>query len=119
MKRLLIAGVPVLAVAAYLLLSTEQFNRSETPVLAERVALQVDGMTCAGCAFSVRVALQELDGVYEAEVDVEGSKAKVAYESEKVTIDQMVEAINAQASKPIDRRPDRKAVRWESPRVKA
>jgi len=95
MKRLLIAGVPILAVAAYLLLPMEQTKRPETPVSAERVALRVEGMTCAGCAVSVRLALNGLEGIYEAEVDVEGSKAVVAYAPEKVTIDQMVQAINA------------------------
>ena len=95
MRRLLIAAVPILAVAAYFLLPMEQSNRSETPESAERIALRVDGMTCAGCAVSVRFALNGLEGVYETEVDVEGSKAVVAYAPEKVTIDQMVQAINA------------------------
>ena len=61
--------------------------------LPDSIALLV--MTCVGCAVSVRFALNGLEGVYEAEVDIKGSKAVAAYAAEKVTIAQMVQAINA------------------------
>lgn len=95
MKKLLFAAVPILALAAYVLVPTRHVETSPTPDSARHVAIEVGGMTCAGCAVSVKHALNGLDGVYGAEIDVEGSKATVAFAPEKVTIDQIVNAINS------------------------
>lgn len=95
----IVAGVLVVAGAAFL-----AFNRSEDvsanakvaaagPV--KRVVLPVEGMTCSGCAISVKMALKDLKGIREAQVDVEKGEAAVTYIEGKVTVDQMIRAINS------------------------
>lgn len=61
---------------------------------AARITLRVDGMTCASCNLTVKLTLKRLDGVLDAEVTrkPEG-RAAVTYEPEKVTVEQMIEAI--------------------------
>lgn len=51
-------------------------------------------MTCSGCAVSVRNALLETPGVASAEVDLESARAKVQYDSARVSLAQLVEVVN-------------------------
>lgn len=59
---------------------------------AEKVILDVPGMTCPSCPFTVQKSLERLDGVISAEVTFETKKAQVTYDPARVSIDQMVEA---------------------------
>jgi copper chaperone CopZ len=73
--------------------------RSSIPVAAPAaqlatVELKVSGMTCSGCAVSVRNALLETPGVVSAEVDLESARARVRYDSAKASLAQLVEAVN-------------------------
>jgi Cu+-exporting ATPase len=58
------------------------------------VAVPVDGMSCAACVASVRNGLKSLDGVTGVEVNLAQREAKVEYESEKVSPEKIVKAIN-------------------------
>ena len=58
------------------------------------IELKVSGMTCSGCAVSVRNALLEVRGVASASVDHEAGRATVQYDSSKVSADQLLEAVN-------------------------
>jgi copper chaperone CopZ len=73
--------------------------RSSIPVAAttaqlSTVVLKVSGMTCSGCAVSVRNALLETMGVTSAEVNLESARAKVQYDPDKVSAAQLIEAVN-------------------------
>ncbi|OGG54811.1 MAG: hypothetical protein A3F84_21845 [Candidatus Handelsmanbacteria bacterium RIFCSPLOWO2_12_FULL_64_10] len=60
-------------------------------------------MYCGGCAVSVRVALKKLEGVQDAKVDAKKAQAVVDYVEGKVTVEQMVQAVEKvgyKASKP-------------------
>jgi mercuric transport protein len=64
------------------------------PAEATKVAtIQVEGMTCGGCAIGVRTALKRLDGVAKAEVSYQEQRAVVTFDPAKVTTDQLLEAI--------------------------
>ncbi len=56
--------------------------------------LKVEGMTCASCAPTVKMVLKKLDGVVKADVSADEEKAEVDYHKEKVTVDQMIKAVN-------------------------
>jgi mercuric ion transport protein len=58
------------------------------------VQIKVSGMTCSGCAVSVRNALLETPGVASAEVDLESARAKVQYDPGKASATQLIEAVN-------------------------
>lgn len=58
------------------------------------VTVQVEGMTCASCGVTVRIAVKKLYGVKEAKVNVSGKEAAVEYDPAKVTPEKIVEAIN-------------------------
>lgn len=62
------------------------------PVSTARVALDVDGMTCASCDVTVRRALLNVDGVEAAEVTFEPPRAVVTYDPTRVALDQLTEA---------------------------
>lgn len=55
--------------------------------------IKVEGMTCNHCKSSVEGALNQLDGVNNAAVNLEENNVQVAYEEGKVNFDQMKEAI--------------------------
>ena len=82
-------------------LSRSFSKKSATPALARNPGsqtlriqkIQVEGMTCGGCAESVRQAVIKLAGVASAAVTLERKEALVAYDGTKVTPQQMVEAI--------------------------
>lgn len=70
-------------------------GQAQSAVTADRRAsLRVDGMTCASCSVTVRVAATKLDGIALVEVDVEGGAATVSFDSTKVTAEQIAAAIS-------------------------
>lgn len=78
-------------------------SKPQTGVAARTVTLNVEGMYCGGCAVSVRVALKKLEGVQDAKVDAKKAQAVVDYVEGKVTVEQMVQAVEKvgyKASKP-------------------
>ncbi len=57
------------------------------------VRVPVDGMICMVCAGSVKNALKAVDGVQNAEVNLEKRHATVHYENGKVTVDELARVI--------------------------
>jgi mercuric transport protein len=57
------------------------------------VTLHIEGMTCGGCVIGVRKVLERLAGVQKAEVSYEKQRAVVTYDPDKVTVEQLIEAI--------------------------
>lgn len=53
----------------------------------------VQGMTCAHCQAAVTEALKGVPGVALAEVDLQRQQAKVGYEEDKVTADELAKAV--------------------------
>lgn len=58
--------------------------------------ISVQGMSCGHCKMSVEGALNELDGVSAATVDLEVGNVKVEYDEAKVSMKDMQEAIEDQ-----------------------
>ena len=57
-------------------------------------ALRIDGMTCASCSITVRLAIKKLPGVRDVKVSAEAKTAVVDYDPTKVTPEQMIEAVD-------------------------
>jgi len=70
------------------------------PVLAaekkapETIPLAVKGMTCVSCEPTVKKALKNLPGVSGVKVSYKKGEAVIEYDPEKVTPEQMIDAIN-------------------------
>lgn len=58
--------------------------------------LNVQGMTCGHCKMSVEGAINKIDGVSSAEVNLEAGSVDVTFDESKVTIDVMKDAIEEQ-----------------------
>lgn len=59
------------------------------------VVLEIEGMTCGGCAIAARKVIERLDGVRTATVDYETRRAVVTYDLEKITVDRMIAAVKS------------------------
>jgi copper chaperone CopZ len=57
------------------------------------VLIPVEGMSCVVCAASVKKALQSIDGVQEAEINLERREARVRFVEGKVSPKQLVAAV--------------------------
>nr|WP_262886191.1 cation transporter [Rhodothermus marinus] len=57
------------------------------------MVLEVQGMTCEACSQAVVYALRRLEGVQAAEVTLEPPEARVRFDTTKVSVAQLVEAI--------------------------
>ncbi|MCL6600468.1 MAG: copper ion binding protein [Alicyclobacillus macrosporangiidus] len=55
--------------------------------------ITVKGMTCSGCVNSVTKALKGVEGVQEANVDLQGQKATVTFDEAKTNVAKLKEAI--------------------------
>ncbi|WP_270179813.1 copper chaperone CopZ [Alkalihalobacillus sp. CinArs1] len=62
----------------------------------EQTTIKIEGMTCNHCKSAVETALTELEGVSGVEVDLKQGKADVSYDSAKVTVSDMNEAVEEQ-----------------------
>lgn len=65
-----------------------------SPALAteQTVTLSVPGMTCAACPFTVRTALNRVEGVAKADVSYKKFEAKVIFDDEKTTVEALINA---------------------------
>ncbi|HEY3419221.1 MAG TPA: heavy metal translocating P-type ATPase [Methanomassiliicoccales archaeon] len=62
-------------------------------VIINEVTLSIGGMSCASCASTVEEAVQELDGVLSASVNLATEKLTVRYDPQRVRVPQMKKAI--------------------------
>ncbi|MEP7027021.1 MAG: heavy metal-associated domain-containing protein [Candidatus Eisenbacteria bacterium] len=99
-------GLGVVAVAGFVVLTassqrSERRARGEAVVATAPVAasdsrivrIDVDGMTCAGCAKTVETELRKVPGVTACRVDVSGSVAEVKLAISDVSDEALVAAI--------------------------
>jgi copper chaperone CopZ len=61
--------------------------------IMNKVELKVLGMACGGCSAAVERALQNLNGVSSARVELAEKTAYVEYDSSRVTLDDLKRAI--------------------------
>jgi copper chaperone CopZ len=66
---------------------------SATAGEVHRAVLSIDGMTCPGCAYAAEQALLKTDGVIEAEVSYQEKRGIVTYDSGKVSVKELGEAV--------------------------
>ncbi len=99
MSWLVLAAVVLAIGAGAVAISVTGERRGDTGTsakVAETNALRipVQGMTCAVCAANVKKALQSVQGVEAAEVDLERREARVRYGEGEVSPERLVDAIN-------------------------
>jgi len=86
----------LLLIASFLLLTAcgEANNSSANvvPESAQKVSLAVSNMTCSTCGPTVRRALQQVNGVYKANVDTASHSATVYFDPSKTKISALIEA---------------------------
>lgn len=59
-----------------------------------KIALDVSGMTCEGCANAVQAALMKIDGVKAAYVSSESGRAEIAFDDKKTSLDALIAAVD-------------------------
>lgn len=82
-------GIVVLGLVLLLMLSYAALTSAKT----EKTEIVVKGMTCDNCVAAVTGALEKIDGVKNASVDLKSGKAVVEYEAGKTTLDKLESAI--------------------------
>ena len=60
------------------------------------VLLNVSGMSCGHCVSAVEGSVGKLNGVNQVKVHLESGKVDVAFDQEKVTLEEIKEAIDDQ-----------------------
>jgi Cu+-exporting ATPase len=62
-----------------------------TTIMAQKkIILPITGMTCANCAANIQRGVQRLEGVDEVAVNFASEKASVAYDPERISLDDLV-----------------------------
>lgn len=59
------------------------------------VTLEVQNMTCSGCAIAVKTALKRVEGVIDAKVDLSANTATVTFDASKTGPEALVRATGA------------------------
>lgn len=77
------------AFAACVLLSPIATYAGEAKV----ALLDIPGMNCSLCPITVKKALQRVPGYLDAEVDLDSKRARVRYDSDRVTPDGLASAV--------------------------
>jgi Cu+-exporting ATPase len=60
----------------------------------EKITLGIEGMSCQHCVGKVEKGLREMDGVLAADVDLAKKQAKVRFNPEKVTVDDLAKIVS-------------------------
>jgi len=58
--------------------------------------IKVEGMTCSCCGGKVEQSINQLDGVYSVDLDVDNGEVQVAFNKDIVTLEQIKEKIEAE-----------------------
>ena len=69
----------------------------------EKIDLKIGGMTCAACARNVQKAIEKLDGISSADVNIATEHASVEYDPEKVTKTQISQSVKSAGYYVVDR----------------
>jgi len=64
-------------------------------VAPERIRLEIDGMTCASCVARIEKALNGLDGVDGASVNLATEGAMVAFDPSQLEVEQLIGAVES------------------------
>lgn len=59
-----------------------------------RVSIPVEGMSCFTCEIAVQSAVKKLPGIYQVKASAKDHVAIVSYDAQKISLDQIVVAIN-------------------------
>ena len=62
---------------------------------SQSVILDMQNMTCALCKFTIKKALQGVEGVEKANVDYESKTASVTFNPQKTSVDALIKATTA------------------------
>ncbi|MFB6214342.1 MAG: copper ion binding protein, partial [Candidatus Bipolaricaulia bacterium] len=65
----------------------------ENQLNKEKADLDIEGMTCASCAQAVEKGLADLEGTEDVNVNIATDKATLSYDPDKVSKEDMVEAV--------------------------
>ena len=84
-------------VTASLLLQTAHAGavipvQSQKQNSSQSVTLELQNMTCAMCKFTIKKALQSVEGLEEANVDYDTKTAKVTFNPQKTSVDALIKA---------------------------
>ncbi len=63
---------------------------------AAKAVLDVQGMSCSGCVYTIKSSLADMEGINEVLVDVSGGQVEVYYNAQKLSdVDRIANAISA------------------------
>jgi copper chaperone len=94
MKRILALGL--VAGVAILLAASLQPDLAAGD--SKQAVLKIDGMTCGGCALSVRTVVKRIDGTHDVEVDWKKGRAVVSFDPDRVSAAEIAAAIEKKLS---------------------
>jgi len=73
-------------------------------VNTQQVDLKIGGMTCTGCETHINHAVSNVEGVIQVESDYKTGDAVIKFDESKVSVDEIVDAVNATGYKVIDKK---------------
>ena len=59
----------------------------------KELKFKIEGMHCTGCSTRLQKVLNNLEGVEEAEVSLEAKQVMIKYDEDKISIEEIKEAI--------------------------
>ena len=74
-------------------------DRKDDRSAGRSITLPIEGMSCASCVLRVEKALQKLEGVVAASVNLASEKATIRFDPSVVTLDRLQSAVEASGYK--------------------
>lgn len=78
---------PIAEVASAITTTESEANKT--------VVIEVEGMTCEGCATQINETLRKMKGIISAEASYPNKNVRVVYVDKQITLDEIKQAINA------------------------
>ncbi|WP_026893579.1 heavy metal translocating P-type ATPase [Clostridiisalibacter paucivorans] len=96
------ANVNLLVEKATIKYDTEKLNiedlidtveKTGYEISADRIVLEIQGMTCAACSTRVEKALNKTEGVYQASVNLATNRADIQYNGKEIDINGLIDIV--------------------------
>jgi len=92
-SKLSIGGILLLFIVFIFSCQKSAETKQVEPIITE-VNIPVQGMTCGSCEYHIETEVKQKDGIVAIKADHVKALAHVKYDSSKITLDDLVAAIN-------------------------
>ena len=92
--KIILGGTSIVLLFFAFYCAEKSDQSKKTEAIISEVTIPIQGMTCGSCEHHIETEVKRKEGIVEINADHEKASAYVKYDSSKISLDELVAAIN-------------------------